>query len=134
MPVINFNGKEYVRTTSTEPIVWGKSNTQQLLSSGKQFADVQPLMGNKGVDTCDKTAPFNMFPLCYSGYKAVTSNPPVHLANFILLDVATNNSFGDHFFVTYNGKEYLIRVEYHCHRPKEAGPKGFHRGITVYSK
>ena len=33
-----------------------------------------------------------------------------------------------------NGKPYLFCVEPHNNRPSKAGPDGFHKGVTVFSR
>jgi hypothetical protein len=65
------------------------------------------------------------------GYKRVKSvSPEVQQIAKSLL----NGNFGQSTLFTHDGISYIGRVEQHFHSPdyKGTGPKGYHKGVTVY--
>jgi hypothetical protein len=115
----------------------GKSHQQTLLLTMKPTSSVLGLM-HKETDDCPKAlAPFAWNALCVpdpSLWTPASDDTAVGIANFFIKKSGSDEkvNMGDHFYVTVDGVEYLVRMEYHCHPKKEKpAPQGVHMGATV---
>jgi GH25 family lysozyme M1 (1,4-beta-N-acetylmuramidase) len=114
----------------------GGSTPDCSLTGGRTYASVSGLMHKPG--TCRSlAAKFSPEASCAvpSGYRRAKNaevTPPLGRKAVEWLNGTPADGIWLSTYFDDKSVHYRLRTEYHCHNPGEAGPQGWHKGVTVY--